>query len=56
MKGGRRWLGGVDGGENVVGIYYMREEAIFNLKKKVSLNSFFSVRTNFHTVSIRKQN
>lgn len=33
-KGGRRWLGGVDGGETVAGIYCMREESIFNLKKK----------------------
>lgn len=45
-KGGRRWLGGVDGGENVVGIYCMREEAIFNLKK-VSLNSFFQLELIF---------
>lgn len=53
-KGGRRWLGGVDGGETVAGIYCMREESIFNLKKKVSLSRFFSVRTNFHTVSLSK--
>lgn len=29
-RGGRRHLGGVEGGEIVIGIYCMKEESIFN--------------------------